>query len=316
MKVIFAGTPDFAAAALKAIAAAGFEIPLVLTQPDRPKGRGMQLAPSPVKQAALELGLRVAQPEKLRNNAEALQMLKEVEADVMVVAAYGLILPQDVLDTPKHGCLNIHASLLPRWRGAAPIQRAIWAGDAQTGITIMQMDEGLDTGDMLHKVYCDILPTETSGDLYHKLAQLAPPALIDVLDHLENGKFSAEKQDDGQSNYADKLSKEEAKLDWALPAAQLERNIRAFNPWPMAYFSATDQEGHPQTLKVYQAEVLPHQEKPAGTILRADKNGIQVATADGVLNLLQLQPAGKKPMSAQDLLNGRAAWFPLNKILG
>ena len=149
MKVIFAGTPDFAAAALKAIAAAGFEIPLVLTQPDRPKGRGMQLAPSPVKQAALELGLRVAQPEKLRNNAEALQMLKEVEADVMVVAAYGLILPQDVLDTPKHGCLNIHASLLPRWRGAAPIQRAIEAGDAETGVCIMQMDIGLDTGGSL-----------------------------------------------------------------------------------------------------------------------------------------------------------------------
>ena len=161
MKVIFAGTPDFAAAALKAIAAAGFEIPLVLTQPDLPKGRGMQLAPSPVKQAALELGLRVAQPEKLRNNAEALQMLKEVEADVMVVAAYGLILPQEVLDTPKHGCLNIHASLLPRWRGAAPIQRAIEAGDAETGVCIMQMDIGLDTGDVVSEHRYAIQPTDS-----------------------------------------------------------------------------------------------------------------------------------------------------------
>jgi len=209
----------------------------------------------------------------------------------------------------------VHGSILPRWRGAAPIQRSIWAGDAQTGVTIMQMDEGLDTGDMLHKVYCGILPTETSTSLYNKLAELAPSALIDVLDNLESGKFISEKQDDSQSNYAEKLSKEEAQLDWSLPAIQLERNIRAFNPWPIAYFSTEDKDGNAQTLKVYQAEVLSHQDKPAGTILSADKNGIQIATVDGVLNLLQLQPAGKKPMSAQDLLNGRAEWFTIGKVL-
>ena len=179
----------------------------------------------------------------------------------------------------------------------------------------MQMDAGLDTGDMLHKVYCDILPSETSTSLYHKLAELAPSALIDVLDNLGTGKFTAEKQDDTQSNYADKLSKEEAKLNWQLSAAQLERNIRAFNSWPIAYFELMDGQNNPQMLKVYQATVLPHVNKTPGTILAADKQGIQIATADGVLNLLQLQPAGKKPMSAQDLLNGRADWFQVGKVL-
>jgi len=233
----------------------------------------------------------------------------------MVVVAYGLILPQVVLDMPRLGCLNVHGSLLPRWRGAAPIQRAIWAGDKQTGVTIMQMDVGLDTGDMLHKVYCDIDAQETSASLYHKLAEIAPFALIDVLDHLEEGKFIAEKQDDSQSNYAEKLSKEEAKLDWSLSAAQLERNIRAFNPWPMSFLQLTDEKGNEQTLKVYAAGVLPHVDKPAGTILSVDKKGIQIATKEGVLNLLQLQPAGKKPMSVQDFHNGRADWFQVGKVL-
>ena len=255
LNIIFAGTPDFAAQHLQALLNSRHNVIAVYTQPDKPAGRGKKLQASPVKQLAEQHNIPLYQPKSLRQEAAQAE-LNALNADVMVVVAYGLILPKAVLDAPRLGCLNVHGSILPRWRGAAPIQRAIWAGDAQTGITIMQMDEGLDTGDMLHKVYCEILPTETSGDLYHKLAQLAPPALIDVLDHLENGKFSAEKQ------------------------------------------------------------VLPHQEKPAGTVLRADKSGIQVATADGVLNLLQLQPAGKKPMSAQDLLNGRAAWFPLNKILG
>ena len=286
----------------------------VYTQPDKPAGRGKKLQASPVKQLAEQNNIPVYQPKSLRKE-EAQFELKALNADVMVVVAYGLILPKAVLDAPRLGCLNVHGSILPRWRGAAPIQRSIWAGDAQTGVTIMQMDEGLDTGDMLHKVYCDILPTETSTSLYNKLAELAPSALIDVLDNLENGKFIAEKQDDSQSNYAEKLSKEEAQLDWSLSAMQLERNIRAFNPWPIAYFSTEDKDGNAQTLKVYQAEVFPHQDKPAGTILSADKNGIQIATVDGVLNLLQLQPAGKKPMSAQDLLNGRAEWFTIGKML-
>jgi len=314
LNIIFAGTPDFAAQHLQAILNSQHNVIAVYTQPDKPAGRGKKLQASPVKQLAEQNNIPVYQPKSLRKE-EAQFELKALNADVMVVVAYGLILPKAVLDAPRLGCLNVHGSILPRWRGAAPIQRSIWAGDAQTGVTIMQMDEGLDTGDMLHKVYCDILPTETSTSLYNKLAELAPSALIDVLDNLENGKFIAEKQDDSQSNYAEKLSKEEAQLDWSLPAMQLERNIRAFNPWPIAYFSTEDKDGNPQTLKVYQAEVLPHQDKPEGTILSADKNGIQIATVDGVLNLLQLQPAGKKPISAQDLLNGRAEWFTIGKVL-
>ena len=314
LNIIFAGTPDFAAQHLRAILNSQHNVIAVYTQPDKPAGRGKKLQASPVKQLAEQNNIPVYQPKSLRKE-EAQFELKALNADVMVVVAYGLILPKAVLDAPRLGCLNVHGSILPRWRGAAPIQRSIWAGDAQTGVTIMQMDEGLDTGDMLHKVYCDILPTETSTSLYNKLAELAPSALIDVLDNLENGKFIAEKQDDSQSNYAEKLSKEEAQLDWSLSAMQLERNIRAFNPWPIAYFSTEDKDGNAQTLKVYQAEVFPHQDKPAGTILSADKNGIQIATVDGVLNLLQLQPAGKKPMSAQDLLNGRAEWFTIGKML-
>ena len=314
LNIIFAGTPDFAAQHLQAILNSQHNVIAVYTQPDKPAGRGKKLQASPVKQLAEQNNIPVYQPKSFRKE-EVQSELKALNADVMVVVAYGLILPKAVLDAPRLGCLNVHGSILPRWRGAAPIQRSIWADDAQTGVTIMQMDEGLDTGDMLHKVYCDILPTETSTSLYNKLAELAPSALIDVLDNLENGKFIAEKQDDSQSNYAEKLSKEEAQLDWSLSAMQLERNIRAFNPWPIAYFSTEDKDGNTQTLKVYQAEVFPHQDKPAGTILSADKNGIQIATVDGVLNLLQLQPAGKKPMSAQDLLNGRAEWFTIGKML-
>ena len=314
LDILFAGTPDFAAQHLHALLNSSHNIIAVYTQPDKPAGRGKKLQASPVKQLAEQHQIPVYQPKSLRK-PEAQAELRALNADVMVVVAYGLILPQAVLDMPTYGCLNVHGSLLPRWRGAAPIQRAIWAGDTQTGVTIMQMDAGLDTGDMLHKVSCEILPTETSASLYNKLAELAPPALIEVLDNLGTGKFTGEKQDDTQSNYADKLSKEEAKLNWQLSAAQLERNIRAFNPWPMAYLELMDGQNHPQTLKVYQATVLPHVNKTPGTILAADKQGIQIATADGVLNLLQLQPAGKKPMSVQDLLNGRADWFQVGKVL-
>ncbi|MGF7434046.1 methionyl-tRNA formyltransferase [Pasteurella bettyae] len=314
LKIIFAGTPDFAARHLQALLDSHHEVIAVYTQSDKPAGRGKKLQASAVKQLAEQYHIAVYQPKSLRKQ-EAQAELAALQADIMVVVAYGLILPKAVLAMPRLGCLNVHGSLLPRWRGAAPIQRSIWAGDSQTGVTIMQMDEGLDTGDMLHKVYCDISKDETSTSLYNKLAELAPNALINVLDGLETGKFPAEKQDDAQSNYADKLSKEEAKLDWNLSAEQLERCIRAFNPWPMSYFSTTDAQGHSQTLKVYQASILPHVEKPAGTILQADKTGIQITTAEGVLNLLQLQPAGKKPMSVQDLLNGRADWFPVGKVL-
>lgn len=314
LNIIFAGTPDFAAQHLQALLHSPHNVIAVYTQPDKPAGRGKKLQASPVKQLAEQHNIPVFQPKSLRNS-EAQAQLASLNADVMVVVAYGLILPQAVLDTPRLGCLNVHGSILPRWRGAAPIQRAIWAGDKQTGVTIMQMDAGLDTGDMLHKVYCDISPTETSASLYDKLADLAPSALVEVLNGLKSGQFTAEKQDDAQTNYADKLTKEEAKLDWNLSAKQLERNIRAFNPWPIAYFYTSDGQGNEQTLKVYQAQVLPHQNKPVGMILSADKNGIQIATAEGVLNILQLQPAGKKPMSAQDFLNGRADWLSVGKVL-
>lgn len=314
LNIIFAGTPDFAAQHLQSLLNSQHNVIAVYTQPDKPAGRGKKLQASPVKQLAEQHQIPVYQPKSLRK-PEAQAELAALKADVMVVVAYGLILPQAVLNTPRLGCLNVHGSLLPRWRGAAPIQRAIWAGDAQTGITIMQMDEGLDTGAMLYKVYCDIAIDETSASLYDKLATLAPDALLEVLDNLENGKFVAKPQDNAQSTYADKLSKDEAKLDWNLSAAQLERCIRAFNPWPVSYFTTTDAQGNEQTLKVYRATVLPHVQKTAGTVLQADKNGIQIATTDGVLNLLELQPAGKKPMSAQDLLNGRADWLSVGKQL-
>ena len=291
MKVIFAGTPDFAAAALKAIAAAGFEIPLVLTQPDRPKGRGMQLAPSPVKQAALELGLRVAQPEKLRNNVESLQMLKEVDADVMVVAAYGLILPQDVLDTPKHGCLNIHASLLPRWRGAAPIQRAIEAGDAETGVCIMQMDIGLDTGDVVSEHCYAIQPTDTANEVHDALMNLGAEAIVADLQQLKaEGRLKSVKQPEEGVTYAQKLSKEEARIDWNESAAVIERKIRAFNPVPAAW---VEYQGKP--MKIWRAEVVAQQGR-AGEVLSCSADGLVVACGENALKITELQPSGSKRM--------------------
>ena len=291
MKVIFAGTPDFAAAALKAIAAAGFEIPLVLTQPDRPKGRGMQLAPSPVKQAALELGLRVAQPEKLRNNAEALQMLKEAGADLMVVAAYGLILPQDVLDTPKHGCLNIHASLLPRWRGAAPIQRAIEAGDAETGVCIMQMDIGLDTGGVVSEHRYAIQPTDTANEVHDALMNLGAAAIVADLQQLKTeGRLKSVKQPEEGVTYAQKLSKEEARIDWNESAAVIERKIRAFNPVPAAWV-----EYQGKLMKIWRAEVVAQQGR-AGEVLSCSSDGLIIACGANALKITQLQPSGSKRM--------------------
>lgn len=314
LNIIFAGTPDFAAQHLQALLASQHRVIAVYTQPDKPAGRGKKLQPSVVKQLALAHNLPIFQPKSLRKE-EAQQQLAQLNADVMVVVAYGLILPKAVLAMPRLGCLNVHGSLLPRWRGAAPIQRAIWAGDEQTGVTIMQMDEGLDTGDMLHKVSCEISKDETSASLYQKLATLAPQALIEVLDHLEEGKYPPQAQQNEFSNYAEKLSKEEAKLDWSLPAVQLERCIRAFNPWPISWLQTTDAQGNNQILKVYQATVLPHQNQTVGTVLQANKQGIQIATADGVLNITQLQPAGKKPMAVQDFLNGRSDWFEVGKQL-
>ena len=309
LKIIFAGTPDFAARHLDALLASKHQVVGVFTQPDRPSGRGNKLTPGPVKMLAQAHDVPVFQPKSLKPEDNQ-QLVADLQADIMVVVAYGLILPKAVLDMPRLGCINVHGSLLPRWRGAAPIQRSLWAGDRETGVTIMQMDVGLDTGDMLHKLSCPITPEDTSASLYDKLAELGPQGMLDTLDLLASGKAQPEVQDEALVSYAEKLSKEEARLDWSLSAAQLERCIRAFNPWPVSFFLIED-----QPVKVWQASVLPHQNKQPGEVIHADKNGIQIATADGVLNLLSLQPAGKKAMSAQDLLNSRREWFATGTLL-
>ncbi|WP_323907732.1 methionyl-tRNA formyltransferase [Aeromonas caviae] len=304
LKLIFAGTPDFAARHLAALLSSGHEVVAVYTQPDKPAGRGQKLTASPVKELALAHDLPVYQPASLRNEAAQAE-LAALGADLMVVVAYGLILPKAVLDTPRLGCINVHGSLLPRWRGAAPIQRSIWAGDAETGVTIMQMDVGLDTGAMIRKVTCPIASDETSASLYDKLAGLGPQALIDTLDAMAAGDTAAEPQDDTLANYAEKLSKEEARIDWSMDAVAIERCIRAFNPWPISWFDVAG-----QTVKVWQAEVVAQDHgQAAGTLLKADKQGIEVATGQGVLRLLTLQPPGKKAMSVSDLLNSRRDWF-------
>ena len=304
LKLIFAGTPDFAARHLAALLSSDHEVVAVYTQPDKPAGRGQKLTASPVKELALAHALPVYQPASLRNE-EAQVELAALGADLMVVVAYGLILPKAVLDTPRLGCLNVHGSLLPRWRGAAPIQRAIWAGDSETGVTIMQMDVGLDTGAMIRKVSCTIASDETSASLYDKLAELGPQALVDTLNAIAAGDTTAEAQDDALANYAQKLSKEEARIDWSMEAVAIERCIRAFNPWPISWFEVAE-----QTIKVWQATVIDSDHgQPVGTLLKADKQGIDVATGKGVLRLLTLQPPGKKAMSVPDLLNSRRDWF-------
>lgn len=309
LNIIFAGTPDFAARHLDALLSSNHKVTGVFTQPDRPAGRGNKLTASPVKQLAEQHGIPVFQPKSLRPE-ENQQLVADLQADVMVVVAYGLILPAAVLAMPRLGCINVHGSLLPKWRGAAPIQRSLWAGDAETGVTIMQMDAGLDTGDMLYKLACPIEAADTSATLYQKLAELGPQGMLATLEQLANGSAKPQVQDEALVSYAQKLSKEEAKLDWALSAVQLERCIRAFNPWPVSYFTIDD-----QPVKVWKASVLPHVAKQPGEIVFADKNGIQIATADGVLNIEELQPAGKKAMKAQDLLNSRREWFTPGNIL-
>ncbi len=304
LKLIFAGTPDFAARHLAALLSSDHEVVAVYTQPDKPAGRGQKLTASPVKELALAHNLPVYQPASLRKE-EAQAELAALGADLMVVVAYGLILPKAVLDTPRLGCINVHGSLLPRWRGAAPIQRSIWAGDAETGVTIMQMDVGLDTGAMIRKVTCPIAADETSASLYDKLAELGPQALVDTIDAMAAGDTAAEVQDNALANYAEKLSKEEARIDWSMDAVAIERCIRAFNPWPISWFEVAD-----QTVKVWQAAVIDSDHgQPAGTLLKADKQGIDIATGKGVLRLLTLQPPGKKAMSVTDLLNSRRDWF-------
>ncbi|WNO59702.1 methionyl-tRNA formyltransferase [Rheinheimera sp. MMS21-TC3] len=310
LRIIFAGTPDFAARHLQALLASQHSVIAVYSQPDRPAGRGQQLQPSAVKQLALEHKLPVYQPKSLKTN-EAQAELVALNADIMIVVAYGLILPQNILDAPKYGCLNVHGSILPRWRGAAPIQRAIWAGDTETGVTIMQMDAGLDTGDMLSISRCPISNSDTSASLYDTLALLGPAALIDTLNNLTSQQQQAVKQDNNLATYAHKLSKDEAELDFTKTAQQLDREIRAFNPWPVSYIKL--QQG---TVKVWHASTEPLTTAASpGQILTADKQGIRIACQDSVLNITQLQPPGKKSMLTADFLNGRADWLAPGMII-
>ncbi|MDM0065725.1 methionyl-tRNA formyltransferase [Variovorax sp. J31P207] len=306
LKVAFAGTPEFARVALEAIAAAGFEIVLVLTQPDRPAGRGMKLQASPVKQFAVGRGWPVAQPRSLRldgkypdDAAAAREAIAAAGADVMVVAAYGLILPQWVLDAPRLGCLNIHASLLPRWRGAAPIHRAIEAGDAQTGVTIMQMDAGLDTGDMLLREALDI-GTDSTARLHDRLAGMGGRLIVDALRQAEAGGLKAEPQPTEGVTYAHKVEKAEAQIDWSLDAAAIARRVRAFDPFPGAS-SVLDGE----TIKLWAAEAEPGGPGEApGTVLAVTPSGIAVAAKDSVLRVTELQRAGGKRLAVADFLRG------------
>ncbi|SDN82186.1 methionyl-tRNA formyltransferase [Polaromonas sp. JS666] len=310
MRVIFAGTPEFARVALERLHAAGFEIPLVLTQPDRPAGRGMKLQASPVKQWAASNHIPVAQPRSLRldgkfpdDAASAREAILAAKADVMVVAAYGLILPQWVLDVPRLGCLNIHASLLPRWRGAAPIHRAIEAGDAETGITIMQMDAGLDTGDMLLVDKLPIAAQDTTASLHDRLAELGGRLVVEALELAACGGLAATPQPAEGVTYAHKIEKHEAMTDWTQSAAVLERRIRAFNPFPGAAGVLVG-----QTLKFWRAEILAEAARPANTeagqVLAAGAQGIDIATVDGVLRVSRLQKAGGKALDAADFLRG------------
>jgi|TARA_Y100000296_G_scaffold59872_1_gene69257 methionyl-tRNA formyltransferase len=308
LKVIFAGTPDFAAKHLSALLESEHEVIAVYTQPDRPAGRGKKLTASPVKVLAEENAIPVYQPQSLKA-PEAQEELALLNADLMVVVAYGLILPKAVLNAPKLGCINVHGSILPKWRGAAPIQRAIWAGDAETGVTIMQMDEGLDTGDMLHIATLPITPEDTSATLYEKLAELGPQALVEVVDNFES--YTPTKQDDSMATYAKKLSKEEALIKWADDAEQIERNIRAFNPWPVAWMKVED-----QNVKVWSATVvtLDKEFKP-GTIVSANKEGITIATGRDALCITILQIPGKKALPASDVINARQTWFEVGRCL-
>jgi methionyl-tRNA formyltransferase len=304
LRIVFAGTPEFAVPALRACAARG-EVVAVYTQPDRPAGRGRQLQMSPVKQAALELGLPVQQPLNFKSE-EALDMLRSYEADLMVVVAYGQILPQAVLDTPRLGCWNVHASLLPRWRGAAPIQRAIAAGDTITGVCLMQMEKGLDTGPVLLQLKTPIGPKDNGGSLHDRLSQLGAEVLRDGLTLARAGmSLQAEAQPEAGVTYARKIEKSEAKLEWDLSAKALADQIRAFNPWPVAETELQDER-----VRVYQAMVLGDDSgKPPGTVLAAGKDGIDVACGQGTLRLLALQRDGGRVQSASEYLNARPLTF-------
>ncbi len=305
MKLVFAGTPEFAQVALARLCAAGFEVALVLTQPDRPAGRGMKLQASPVKRFATEQGIEVVQPRSLRLDGRfsedarsAHAQLQALAPDLMIVAAYGLILPKWVLEIPRQGCLNIHASLLPRWRGAAPIHRAIEAGDSETGITIMQMDEGLDTGDMLLAERMAIEPTDTTASLHDRLAVLGGRLIVEALELAACGGLTPTPQPEDGVTYAHKIEKAEAEIDWTRSAAEIERRIRAFDPFPGA---ASHLAGVP--IKCWQAESVSMQGTP-GRVLAVDESGPVIACGDEALRITQMQKPGGRRLAASEFLSG------------
>jgi methionyl-tRNA formyltransferase len=313
LRVIFAGTPEFSAVILKSILDAKHDVVAVLTQPDRPSGRGRQLTASPVKNIALERKIKIEQPDRL--GADEFKIIEAFKADIMVVAAYGLIVPEFTLSLPRWGCFNIHTSLLPRWRGAAPIQRAILAGDAVTGISIMQMDKGLDTGPILLKKECSIENNDTSVSLHDRLATLGSIAILEVLDKLSNHPDSdlhPQPQDDSKATYAHKIKKEEAILDWNTTAEDLDRKIRAFNPWPIAQTTLQN-----KIIRVWQATVQPStsQNKP-GAIVKVSPAGIDIATGKNILRLQKIQFPGGKVLAVSDILNSRQLDFAVGTILG
>ncbi|MBC8493991.1 MAG: methionyl-tRNA formyltransferase [Candidatus Thioglobus sp.] len=308
MRLIFAGTPDFSVGILEALYQAGHDIVGVYTQPDRPKGRGRVLTACPVKEKALALNLPIFQPNSLKDS-EAQTQLKSLQAEVMVVVAYGQLLPLEVLEAPKYGCLNIHASLLPRWRGAAPIQRAIISGDKQTGIGIMQMNEGLDTGDILLEKICDISDTDTAQSLHDKLADLGAQGIIEALDNIDS--LSPTVQNESGVTYAKKLSKNEAWIDWTQSAVAINQQIRAFNPYPIAQTNTTSDKFESKILRILSADVIhpvneykgkTYNKKP-GEIIEYSKGVCHVATGDGVLSLEKVQLAGKKAANIKDFTN-------------
>jgi len=308
LRIIFAGTPDFAASTLRAILNSHHHVIACYTQPDRPAGRGRKLAASPVKVLAEQHQIPVYQPLNFKEQAD-IDALNTLNADLMVVVAYGLILPKVILEAPRLGCINVHASLLPRWRGAAPIQRAIAAGDHESGVTIMQMDIGLDTGDMLKKVITPITPEDSGGSLHDRLAELGASACVSSLDDISNNALKPEPQDNALANYAHKLSKQEGQIDWSLDTHHIHNTIRAFNPWPVAHTLVDDQK-----VRVFDCQPVNQQtnEQP-GTIIDANKTGITVATADGVLRITQMQLSGSKKLPVSDILNSRKALFAPGK---
>jgi len=301
MNLVFAGTPEFSVPSLKALIDAGHRIVAVYTQPDRPAGRGRKLAASAVKEFAVTQGIEVRQPTTLKHPDEA-PRLAALAPDAMIVIAYGLLLPKAILDTPRFGCINVHASLLPRWRGAAPIQRALEAGDRETGVTIMQMEEGLDTGPMLAIESTPIHDEDTGQSLHDRLSQMGATLLTDTLTRLERGDVVPEIQDNGRATYASKLKKEESRIDWTLDVETIARRVRAFNPWPV---TQTILDGKP--LRIWMAQAEPGAARvAAGTIVSADTNGICVAGGNGVVRVTRLQAEGGKPLSAREFLNGHA----------